>query len=141
MNDDHKNKEDTEVREEPRVMTKDDVHDYQGLTLNEDGQEEKKEEEEGYTIHIRSFSLKKIPLWKKALFAAGLVACAIIFIMLVHHAGHSSCLLLRSRRCHHPHCRWGGVPSEEIYTVKYCQKRGCEKMFNHFFTAPFPLRL
>lgn len=85
MNDDHKNKEDTEVREEPRVMTKDDVHDYQGLTLNEDGQEEKKE---GYTIHIRSFSLKKIPLWKKALFAAGLVACAIIFIMLAIAAAY-----------------------------------------------------
>lgn len=88
MNDDHKNKEDTEVREEPRVMTKDDVHDYQGLTLNEDGQEEKKEEEEGYTIHIRSFSLKKIPLWKKALFAAGLAACAIIFIMLAIAAAY-----------------------------------------------------
>ena len=44
MNDTDKTKEDTGVHEEPRVMSKDDVHDYEGLTLNEDGKEEKKEE-------------------------------------------------------------------------------------------------
>lgn len=66
MNDTDKTKEDTGVHEEPRVMSKDDVHDYEGLTLNEDGKEEKKEDDEGYTIHIRRFSLKDIPLWKKS---------------------------------------------------------------------------
>ena len=45
MNDTDKTKEDTGVHEEPRVMSRDDVHDYEGLTLNEDGKEEKKEEE------------------------------------------------------------------------------------------------
>ena len=48
MNDTDKTKEDTGVHEEPRVMSRDDVHDYEGLTLNEDGKEEKKEEEEEY---------------------------------------------------------------------------------------------
>ncbi len=88
MNDTDKTKEDTGVHEEPRVMSKDDVHDYQGLTLNEDGKEEKKEQEDGYTIHIRRFSLKNIPFWKKALFALGLVACAAIFLMLAIAAAY-----------------------------------------------------
>ena len=44
MNDTDKTKEDTGVHEEPRVMSRDDVHDYEGLTLNEDGKEEKQEE-------------------------------------------------------------------------------------------------
>ena len=35
MNDTDKTKEDTGVHEEPRVMSRDDVHDYEGLTLNE----------------------------------------------------------------------------------------------------------
>ena len=87
MNDTDKTKEDTGVHEEPRVMSRDDVHDYEGLTLNEDGKEEKKEED-GYTIHIRRFSLKNIPLWKKALFALGLVACAAIFLMLAIAAAY-----------------------------------------------------
>lgn len=88
MNDTDKTKEDTGVHEEPRVMSRDDVHDYQGLTLNEDGKEEKQEEEDGYTIHIRRFSLKNIPFWKKALFALGLVACASIFLMLAIAAAY-----------------------------------------------------
>ena len=45
MNDSEKTREENEVREEPRVMSQDDVHDYQGLTLNEEGKEDKKEEE------------------------------------------------------------------------------------------------
>ena len=65
MNDTDKTKEATGVHEEPRVMSRDDVHDYEGLTLNEDGKEEKKEEEDGYTIHIRRFSLKTFPSGKK----------------------------------------------------------------------------
>ena len=113
MNDTDKTKEDTGVHEEPRVMSRDDVHDYEGLTLNEDGKEEKQEEEDGYTIHIRRFSLKNIPFWKKALFALGLVACAAI-----PHAGHSRCLLYRSRRCHRSGGRSCGLSSEEIHTVK-----------------------
>ncbi|WP_299142377.1 hypothetical protein [uncultured Dialister sp.] len=88
MNDNDKTKEETGVHEEPRVMSKDDVHDYQGLTLNEEGKEEKKEDDEGYTIHIRSFSLKKIPLWKKILFGAGLAACAVVFLLLAVAAAY-----------------------------------------------------
>lgn len=88
MNDTDKTKEETGVHEEPRVMSKDDVHDYQGLTLNEEGKEEKKEDDEGYTIHIRRFSLKDIPLWKKILFGASLAACAAIFLMLAIAAAY-----------------------------------------------------
>lgn len=88
MNDTDKTKEDTGVHEEPRVMSRDDVHDYEGLTLNEDGKEEKQEEEGGYTIHIRRFSLKDIPLWKKILFGAGLAACAAVFLLLAVAAAY-----------------------------------------------------
>ena len=77
-NDDH-----TEVHEEPRTMSEGEVHDYNGLTLNEQGEEEKKEsDDDGFTIHIRSFDIHRIPWWKKALFAVGAVACFGIFILL-----------------------------------------------------------
>ena len=89
MNDSEKTREENEVREEPRVMSQDDVHDYQGLTLNEEGKEDKKEEEDdGYTIHISSFSLKKIPFWKKALFVLGLLACVVVFLVLAVAAAY-----------------------------------------------------
>lgn len=84
MNETMKNDDHTEVHEEPRTMSDDEVHDYNGLTLNEQGEEEKKEEPEddGFTIHIHSFSLHDIPWWKKALFVLGAAVCFGIFILL-----------------------------------------------------------
>ena len=35
----------TQVHEEPQVMSETDVHDFQGLTLNENGQEERSREQ------------------------------------------------------------------------------------------------
>ena len=82
-NETRKNDDHTEVHEEPRTMSDDEVHDYNGLTLNEQGEEEKKEEpDDGFTIHIHSFDIHHIPWWKKALIAVGAVACFGIFILL-----------------------------------------------------------
>jgi hypothetical protein len=35
----------------------------------------------------------------------------------------------------------GSKGSEGVVAAGAAVYRGCEKMFNHFFTAPFPLRL
>ena len=63
----------TQVHEEPQVMSETDVHDFQGLTLNENGQEERSREQMDWddaakqagihVIHIHS-----LPLWKKILY-------------------------------------------------------------------------
>ena len=83
MNDSIRNDDHGEVHEEPRVMSENDVHDYQGLTLNEDGEEEKKEEPSGgFTIHVESFDFKTMTLWKKALFFLGGAACVGAFLLL-----------------------------------------------------------
>lgn len=53
----------TEVHEEPRRMSEEDVKDYHGLTLNEQGEEYRKEAPQG-GIHIEFIDLKAIPWWK-----------------------------------------------------------------------------
>ena len=68
-----KNQETAQVHEEPRVMSDEDVRDYHGLTLNEQGEEERKEEPH-QGIHIEVVDLKTIPWWKKALYIAGIIA-------------------------------------------------------------------
>ena len=60
----------TEVHEEPRRMSEEDVKDYHGLTLNEQGEEYRKEAPQG-GIHIEFIDVKAIPWWKKALYIAG----------------------------------------------------------------------
>ena len=40
-----------EVRKEPHVMSRDDVNDYDGLTLNEQGEQEERSAEDSF-IHI-----------------------------------------------------------------------------------------
>lgn len=63
----------TEVHEEPRRMSEEDVKDYHGLTLNEQGEEYRnKEPQEG--IHIEFIDVKSIPWWKKTLYIAGIIA-------------------------------------------------------------------
>lgn len=68
-----KNQETAQVHEEPRVMSDEDVKGYRGLTLNEQGEEERKEEPH-QGIHIEVVDLKTIPWWKKALYIAGIIA-------------------------------------------------------------------
>lgn len=63
----------TEVHEEPRRMSEEDVKDYHGLTLNEQGEEYRKEAPQG-GIHIEFIDVKAIPWWKKALYIAGIIA-------------------------------------------------------------------
>ena len=57
----------TEVHEEPRRMSEEDVKNYHGLTLNEQGEEYRKEAPQG-GIHIEFIDVKAIPWWKKALY-------------------------------------------------------------------------
>ena len=74
----------TQVHEEPQVMSETDVHDFQGLTLNENGQEERSQEQMDWddaakqagihVIHIHS-----LPLWKKILYGAAFIG----FLMLL----------------------------------------------------------
>lgn len=65
MNDTDKTKEDTGVHEEPRVMSRDDVHDYEGLTLNEDGKEEKRKKRMDTPSTSAASALKTFPSGKK----------------------------------------------------------------------------
>lgn len=63
--------------EAARSMTEEEVRNYQGLTLNENGQKEESDEQrEGrghiHFIHIENRTVRKLPFWKKALFVAGL---------------------------------------------------------------------
>ena len=80
----------TEVHEEPRRMSEEDVKDYHGLTLNEQGEEYRKEAPQG-GIHIEFIDVKAIPWWKKALYIAGIIA----FLAIV--LGMGRCDLPRRR--------------------------------------------
>lgn len=82
MSDSKNNSEHAEVHEEPRIMTEDDVHEYQGLTLDENGEEEKKKEKDEFVIRIHSFSLHHMPWWKKGLYLAGTAAFLCVFLFL-----------------------------------------------------------
>lgn len=50
-------------------MSREEVHAYRGLTLNETGEEERKEEIPR-KVHIHFFSLSTVPWWKKVLWGA-----------------------------------------------------------------------
>ncbi len=70
-----------EVHEEPRRMSEEDVNDYRGLTLNENGEQARtsyEEESPGAGIHVQFFDLKAIPWWKKAMW----IAAAVVFLIL-----------------------------------------------------------
>ncbi len=77
MIDDKNSTNETTVHEEPRRMSDEDVRDYHGLTLNEQGEEERKEDPAGEFsegIHVHFVDVKSIPWWKKALYIAAIVA-------------------------------------------------------------------
>lgn len=67
--------------EELHVMTKEDVHDYGGVTLNENGTEEERQDtsEQHTYIKFHTIGIKAIPWWKKILFSA----VAVVFVALV----------------------------------------------------------
>lgn len=60
-----------EVRKEPHVMSRDDVNDYDGLTLNEQGEQEERSAEDSF-IHIYMIHIHELPWWKKLLGGLGI---------------------------------------------------------------------
>lgn len=65
-----------ETQEETRRMSREDVHDYDGITLTAEGEEERREDkQEILGVHVYSFSFSAQPLWKKILWlcVAGVV--------------------------------------------------------------------
>ena len=54
----------TQVHEEPQVMSETDVHDFQGLTLNENGQEERsKTGRNPCNSYTQSAAVEEDPVW------------------------------------------------------------------------------
>lgn len=78
MNEDYKNEA---PEESPRVMSREDVHEYRGLTLNESGEEERKEENvrSGFHVHVVG-NTSAMPWWKKALFWGAAAAVVAVFL-------------------------------------------------------------
>lgn len=70
--------------EDTTIMSKEEVHDYEGVTLGEDGREEKQErhEPEMEGIHIHVFNPRKWPLWKKILYGAIALGILAVLIMI-----------------------------------------------------------
>lgn len=68
-------------RETPRVMSREDVHEYSGITLDQSGAEEKEApRQQGGAVRIRVVSTADMPWWKKALFwGAALLIVALLF--------------------------------------------------------------
>lgn len=76
----------TEVQEEPRPMSEDDVRGYHGLTLNDKGEEERTGSGgDGDihlgNIHVHMVNLESLPLWKKVVL--GLICVCAIVVFLV----------------------------------------------------------
>lgn len=71
-----------EVREEPRVMSRDDVNDYNGLTLNEQGEQEERSTEDSF-IHVHMIRVHEWPWWKKLLGVLGITAFILLGLVLV----------------------------------------------------------
>ena len=54
----------TQVHEEPQVMSETDVHNFQGLTLNENGQEERSQEQMDWDDAAKQAGIHVIhPVW------------------------------------------------------------------------------
>ncbi len=76
MHDETKEREST-----ARPMSHEDVHDYRGITLTEDGREEERDTAGG-GIHFHVCSLSAIPWWKKVLWGAALAGAAVVLLAL-----------------------------------------------------------
>jgi hypothetical protein len=68
----------TEFHEEARTMSRDDVHHYEGVTLDEQGREEKDDISSGF--HIRIHAYEGQPWWKKVLLMAAAAGCILLFL-------------------------------------------------------------
>lgn len=62
-----------ENAQEPRTMSETDIRDYDGVTLNENGEKENLHEETPF-IRIKTIRLNELPWWKKALGVLGIIA-------------------------------------------------------------------
>lgn len=71
-----------EVREEPRVMSKGDVDDYHGLTLNEQGEQEQSKTSDSF-VHVHTVRINELPWWKKVLGVFGIAAFVLLGLVLV----------------------------------------------------------
>ena len=71
-----------EVRKEPHVMSRDDVNDYDGLTLNEQGEQEERSAEDSF-IHIYMIHIHELPWWKKLLGGLGIAVFILLGLVLV----------------------------------------------------------
>lgn len=71
-----------EVREEPRVMSPNDVNDYSGLTLNEQGEQEERSTKDSF-VHIHTIRIHELPWWKKLLGVLGIAAFILLGLVLV----------------------------------------------------------
>ena len=69
----------TQVHEEPQVMSETDVHDFQGLTLNENGREQMDWDDAAKQAGIHVIHIHSLPLWKKILYGAAFIG----FLMLL----------------------------------------------------------
>lgn len=70
----------TPGRDEPRVMSREDVHGYSGITLTQTGEEEREAPPPQGSVRIRVISTAAMPWWKKALFwAAAAAVVALLF--------------------------------------------------------------
>ncbi len=62
-----------ENTQEPRTMSETDIRDYDGVTLNENGEKENLHEETPF-IRIKTIRLNELPWWKKVLGVLGILA-------------------------------------------------------------------
>ena len=81
MNEDNLNQE-----ERARRMSREEAREYRGLTLNENGQEDWKEEarakRSGSGFHFHVFTPSKLPWWKKAIYLGIAAAFLAAFLMV-----------------------------------------------------------
>lgn len=66
-----------------RPLTKEDASGYAGVTLNEEGRAEEKEEPQYTYVHFHTIEVTELPWWKKALFivVATVVMSVIIAVL------------------------------------------------------------
>ncbi len=81
MYEDNPNQEET-----ARRMSKEEAREYRGLTLNEDGKEDWRREEQqaspGGGFHFHVFTPSKLPWWKKAIYLGIAAAFLVAFLMV-----------------------------------------------------------
>lgn len=77
------NEKKTNFEEEPRVMSTHDVKDFEGITLNEQGEKDYQAEGTWENSHaqVRVIRINDLPLWKKVLY--GIVAIGVLIALAI----------------------------------------------------------